>query len=130
MTMTYYVENETGMQALASAAGARFISVLEPNRYASDFKVKTDDLAYVDGTMSRHMPGLREMLPRFLKTLSDAQETLRARGIETLALSTVFRDKTGDIFTTSPGHYNGAGNRIVAERIAEAILRPDAALRP
>jgi hypothetical protein len=129
-TMAYYAENETGMAALANGAGARFISVVEPNRYASDFKTKTDDLAYVDGLMAAHVPGLREALPGLLRTLARTHGALGAKGIETLDLSAVFRDKTGDIFTTSPGHYNGTGSRIVAERIAEAILHPAAGAQP
>lgn len=126
-TMAYYLENQKAMAMLAAGAQARFISVVEPNRYASDFKIKSDDLAYVDESMATHMPGLKESLPGFLKTLSAAHADLAASGIETLDLSAVFRDKTGNIFTTSPGHFNGTGSKIVAERIAEVILRPQAA---
>jgi lysophospholipase L1-like esterase len=129
-TMDYYLANEAGMAALADKARARFISIVEPNRYASDFKIKADDLAYVDEGMSAHMPGLKESLPGFLKTLSAAHAGLAAKGIETLDLSAIFQDKTGNIFTTSPGHFNGTGSRIVAERIAEAILHPQAASQP
>jgi len=121
-TMRFYVENQLGMAELARAAHARFISIVEPNRYASEFKGKADDIAYVDGTMAAHMPGLQEKLPGFLETLSETHAGLAARGIETLDLSAVFRDKTGNIFTTSPGHFNGTGSRIVADRIAAAIL--------
>ena len=129
-TMAYYIANEIGMGQLASGIGSRFISVVEPNRYASDFEIKTQDLSYVDGTMATHVPGLQEILPRLLDTLSKAHAGLRTEGIGTLDLSSVFRDKTGDIFTTSPGHYNGTGSRIVAERIADTILHPEMALRP
>jgi lysophospholipase L1-like esterase len=129
-TMDYYLANEAAMAALADKAHARFISIVEPNRYASDFKTKADDLAYVDEGMSAHMPGLKESLPGFLKTLSAAHAGLAAKGIETLDLSAIFQDKTGNIFTTSPGHFNGTGSRIVAERIAEAILHPQAASQP
>ena len=126
-TMAYYLENQKAMAMLAAGAQARFISVVEPNRYASDFKVKSDDIAYVDAGMATHMPGLKESLPSLLKTLSAAHAGLAASGIETLDLSAVFQDKTGNIFTTSPGHFNGTGSKIVAERIAEAILHPQAA---
>ena len=129
-TMAYYIANEIGMGQLASGIGSRFISIVEPNRYASDFEIKTQDLSYVDGTMATHVPGLQEILPRLFDTLSKAHAGLRTEGIGTLDLSSVFRDKTGDIFTTSPGHYNGTGSRIVAERIADAILHPEMALRP
>ena len=128
--MAYYLDNQKGLAALAKDAQARFISIVEPNRYASDFKAKTEDLAYVDQGMAAHMPGLKESLPGFLKTLSAAHAALAGSGIETLDLSAVFQDKTGNIFTTSPGHFNGTGSRIVAERIAEAILHPQAASQP
>jgi lysophospholipase L1-like esterase len=129
-TMAYYLDNQKGLAALAKDAQARFISIVEPNRYASDFKTKTEDLVYVDRDMAAHMPGLKESLPGFLKMLSAAHATLAGSGIETLDLSAVFQDKTDNIFTTSPGHFNGTGSRIVAERIAEAILHPQAASQP
>ena len=56
--------------------------------------------------MAAHMPGLKESLPGFLKMLSAAHATLAGSGIETLDLSAVFQDKTDNIFTTSPGHFN------------------------
>ena len=82
--MAFYLANESAMAALAGKAHARFISIVESNRYASDFKTKADDLAYVDEGMSAHMPGLKESLPGFLKTLSAAHAGLAAKGIETL----------------------------------------------
>lgn len=121
-TMAYYLENQEAMEARAKDAGARFISIVEPNRYASDFKTKTEDLAYVDQGMAAHMVGLKEALPGLLGILSASHATLATRGIETLDLSAVFQDKTENIFTTSPGHFNGSGSRIVAQRIAEEIL--------
>jgi lysophospholipase L1-like esterase len=69
------------------------------------------------------MPGLSGILPQGLRALGDAQAKLRAEGIETLDLSAVFKDKTGNIFTTSTAHLNAEGSRVVAERIAQVILR-------
>jgi hypothetical protein len=129
-TMAYYLDNQKGMGGLAKGGRARFISIVEPNRHASDFKAKTEDLTYVDRGMAAHMPGLKEFLPGFLKTLSGDHAALAGSGIETLDLPAVFQDKTGNIFTTSPGHFNGTGSRIAAERIAEAILYPQTASQP
>jgi len=36
-----------------------------------------------------------------------------------LDLSAVFKDKTGNIFTTTTAHLNAEGSRVVAERIAQ-----------
>jgi lysophospholipase L1-like esterase len=129
-TLAYYLLNETGMADIAKGAHARFITIIEPNRYASEFKTKSDDVTYIDRLMAIHMPGLQEALPGLLAALSAAEASLGPRGIEALDLSAVFRDKTGNIFTTSPGHFNGTGSAIVAERIAEAILHPQAASQP
>ena len=57
------------------------------------------------------------------KAQTDFVKKLRAEGIETLDLSAVFKDKTGNIFTTSTAHLNAEGSRVVAERIAQVILR-------
>ncbi len=75
------------------------------------------------------MPGLAAILPEGLKALGEAQARLRAEGIETLDLSAVFKDKTGNVFTTSTAHLNATGSRIVAERIAQAILRQSPVLQ-
>ena len=69
------------------------------------------------------MPGLPAVLPVGLKALGEGLARLRSEGIETLDLSAVFKDKTGNVFTTTTAHLNATGTRIVAERIAQVILR-------
>src|SRR5215470_15590771 len=122
-TARVYEENQLAMAKLAAGVGARFITVLEPNRYGTAYTHGAPDLDYVARQTDGHMPGLSGLLPAGLKALGEAQTKLRAEGIETLDLSAVFKDKTGNIFTTSTAHLNAAGSRVVAERIAGAILR-------
>ncbi len=128
--LRHYVDNQIGMAQMAKKAGARFISILEPNMYASDTKDNSADVVYVNRQMDIHVPGMRQALPGIIPLQSAAQAGLAGKGIETLDLSAIFRDKTGNIFTSNPGHYNGTGSGIVAERIAGAILQPQAVPGP
>ena len=122
-TARVYAQNQMAMAKLAAGVGARFITELEPNSYGTSYTHKTPDLDYVARQTDGHMPGLSGVLPAGLKALGEAQAKLRAQGIATLDLSAVFKDKTGNIFTTTTAHLNAEGSRVVAERIAEVILR-------
>ncbi|HXU59179.1 MAG TPA: hypothetical protein VN710_10535 [Verrucomicrobiae bacterium] len=122
-TARIYEENQLAMAKLAAGVGARFLTVLEPNRYGTQYTHGATDLDFVARETDGHMPGLSGILPQGLRALGAAQAKLRAEGIETLDLSAVFKDKTGNIFTTSTAHLNAEGSRVVAERIAQVILR-------
>ncbi len=128
-TVRVYEANQAAMAKMAAGVGARFITVLEPNRYGTTYAHPAPDLDYVAQQTEGHMPGLAAILPEGLKALGEAQARLRAEGIETLDLSAVFKDKTGNVFTTSTAHLNATGSRIVAERIAQAILRQSPVLQ-
>ncbi|HEY2112468.1 MAG TPA: hypothetical protein VGH25_12145, partial [Dongiaceae bacterium] len=129
-TVAFWLDNELAMAKLAKDAGARFISVLEPNRYASSFSHPTDDLKFVDRQTDGHLPGLRPIIPKALAQLSAGSESLKAQGIETLDLSTIFKDKTQNLFTDGAGHFNSIGNAMVADRLTAAILATTAATQP
>jgi hypothetical protein len=122
-TARAYEENQLAMAKLAAGVGARFITVLEPNRYGTTYTHGAPDLDYVARQTDGHMPGLSGLPPEGLKALGETQAKLRAESIETLDLSAVFKDKTGNIFTTTTAHLNAEGSRVVAERIAWVILR-------
>ena len=129
-TVAFWLDNELAMAKLAKDAGARFISVLEPNRYASSFSHPTDDLKFVDRQTDGHLPGLRPIMPKALAQLSAGSDSLKSQGIETLDLSTIFKDKTQNLFTDGAGHFNSIGNAMVADRLAAAILATTAATQP
>jgi lysophospholipase L1-like esterase len=129
-TVAFWLDNEVAMAKLAKDAGARFISALEPNRYASSFSHPTDDLKFVDRQTDGHLPGLRPIMPKALAQLSAGSESLKAQGIETLDLSTIFKDKTQNLFTDGAGHFNSIGNAMVTDRLAAAILATTVTTQP
>jgi len=129
-TVDFYLANEIAMAKLAKDSGARFISVLEPNRYASSFSHPTEDLKFVDRQTDAHLPGLRGIMPKALAELSAGNASLKEQGIETLDLSTIFKDKTQNLFTDGAGHFNSIGNAMVADRLAAVILSSAAAAQP
>ena len=53
--------------------------------------------------------------------MTGALQGLKGEGIRTLNLSTIFRDKTEDIFVDCD-HFNAAGNALIADRLAAALL--------
>jgi lysophospholipase L1-like esterase len=125
-----YEENQMAMARLAAGVGARFLTVLEANRYGTTYTHHTPDLDFVEQETVGRMPGLAEILPVGLRALGQAQARLQAQGIATLDLSAVFKDKTGNVFTTSTAHLNAEGSRFVAERMAQALLSGSPAQAP
>jgi lysophospholipase L1-like esterase len=129
-TVAFYLDNEIAMARMAKEAGARFIAVLEPNRYGSSFSHPTDDLEFVDHQTDAHNPGLRAVMPKALGALSAGNASLKGEGLETLDLTTLFKDKTQNLFTDGAGHFNSIGNDMVADRLAAAILSGTAVAQP
>ncbi len=120
-TIDAYLKNQEDMKAAAAGAGARFVTVLQPSPYSTDYAHDGADIAYVDN-MARHAwPGFAELMRRYTPRLIAATKVLDGQGIEAVDLTAVFKDKTDSVFLDF-GHYNGVGNRIIAQRIAEAIL--------
>jgi hypothetical protein len=129
-TIDAYLKNQEDMKTAAAAAGARFVTALQPSPYSTDYAHDgadiAADIAYVDN-MARHAwPGFPELMRRYTPRLIDATRALDAKGIEAVDLTAIFKDKTGNVFLDF-GHYNGTGNRLIAQRIAEAILHGPAA---
>ena len=122
-TARIYEDNQRAMAKMTADHGGRFLAVLEPNRYGTQYDHPTPDLDFVARETDGRMPGLSGLLPGALKALGEGLARLRSEGIETLDLSAVFKDKTGNVFTTTTAHLNATGSRIVAERIAQVILR-------
>jgi len=129
-TVEFYLGNERAMAKIAKDGGFRFISVQEPNRYASPFSHPTEDLAFVDRQTDAHLPGLRGLMPKGLAELSAGSAQLRSEGIEAIDLSSLFKDKTQNLFTDGAGHFNSIGNSMVADRLAAAILASPTATQP
>ncbi|HZT18813.1 MAG TPA: hypothetical protein VFA23_05375 [Dongiaceae bacterium] len=127
-TIDVYLHNQAEMSAAASSVGARFITVLQPSPYSTDYIHKTPDLGYVDGLVRHNWPGLAELMTRYTRRWIEACRKLRSDGIEALDLSAVFKDKSDNIFLDF-GHYNSVGNRVIAQRIAETLLQHAGAAR-
>ena len=69
-------------------------------------------------------------MPKALAELSAGNASLKEQGIETLDLSTIFKDKTQNLFTDGAGHFNSIGNAMGADRLAAVILSSAAAAQP
>jgi lysophospholipase L1-like esterase len=121
-TAAAFGANERRLAELAGASGARFIAVLEPNLYTSTFNHPAEDVGYADQICSSRSPGLADAMRAAWPAMTAALADQRSRGTESLDLSQAFRDKTVDIFVDCD-HFNAVGNEILAERLADQILK-------
>jgi lysophospholipase L1-like esterase len=128
-TAKAWYDNQLAMARLCEAKGARFISVLQPSPYSSAFKHRTADIPYVRDLTDSEWPGLGTVAGDAQAALAKESAALRRNGVEAVDLSEGFRDKTEDVFIDI-GHLNGAGYRILASEIAEAVLHRASAAAP
>jgi hypothetical protein len=128
-TAKAWYASQLAMAALCKAKGARFISVLQPSPYSSAFSHPTADIPYVRDLTDSEWPGLGAVAGDAQAALAGESAALRRNGVEAIDLSQGFRDKTEDVFIDI-GHLNGAGHRILASQIAEAVLHPARAAAP
>jgi hypothetical protein len=125
-TSDIFHANLAAMGRMATASGARFLSVLLPTPFSTDYTHKTDDLAAATAETQAQLPGLAAVERRGQGALSNALAKLKGEGVETLDLSDALKDKTEDIFI-GQGHLNGTGSAMLADKIAAAVITPASA---
>jgi lysophospholipase L1-like esterase len=128
-TVGIYIDRHVAMAALAAGVGARYIAILEPNAYAAPFTHPTKDVISNMERSRLRKPGLPESLRAAAPALSQAVIELQAKGIDAVDLSGALHDKTEDIYYDM-GHFNSIGYKLVADRIAEAVLAHQPAATP
>lgn len=107
------------MHRLCAANGARYFHFLQPNQYVPGSKPMGEAerrLAVSAGSPFR-VPA-EEGYPR----LAREGEGLRAAGVAFHDLTGVFAEVEQPVYSDNCCHLNAAGNRLLAERIAAAIL--------
>ncbi len=109
---------------LCRGMGARYFHFLQPNQYVPGSK----PLSRVERTVaydaaSPYRAGVELGYPRLRKK----GEELRAQGVAFSDLSDLFRDTPDPVYVDTCCHLSDAGYRRLAEAIAEAIVRRDAA---
>jgi lysophospholipase L1-like esterase len=128
-TAGLYAENLEAMAKAATSAGSRFLAVLPPSPFSTDYDHKTDDLEFARAHTEAQMPKLAEVLQSGQAALSETLVKLKAAGIDTLDLSAALKAKIVDVFIDQ-GHLNATGYGMLADRIAQAVLAPAAASQP
>ncbi len=128
-TVQAWFDNQLAMAKLSQAKGIRFISILQPTPYSSPFDHPMPDIPYVRALTESEWPGLGAIAAGVQQDLSAESARLRNQGVEAIDLSDAFRGKTENVFV-DVGHLNAAGHRILANAMAQAILRPAAASNP
>lgn len=122
------------LRDLAEANGARYFHFLQPNQYVAGSKVFTEEekrLADVDAYAGQHFPyhpSVRNYKPAAqlgYPLLIENGAALRQRGVHFVDLTGIFADVRETIYRDACCHYNGNGNEIIAERMAQEIVRGD-----
>ena len=112
-----------GLDALAERYGFRYVHVLQPNQHVPDSKPLTpaeqelasdETMLYTDDARDFH-PLLRR-----------AGRALAESGIEFIDATEVFAPPPEPLYIDSCCHFNARGNEILAEWIADAMLRDHA----
>jgi hypothetical protein len=122
------------LRDLAEANGARYFHFLQPNQYVAGSKVFTEEekrFADVDGYTGQDFPfhpAVRNYKPIArlgYPLLIENGAALRQPGVHFVDLTGIFADVRETIYRDACCHYNGTGNEIIAERIAQEIARDD-----
>lgn len=121
-TVAAYIRNERAMAGLAKENGARFLLAVNPTLGSSDYSHPMADIAYATDLSNRLYPGQAELMRQLRPAVAGAVADLRDQGVAALNLSDLFRDKTEAVFVET-SHFNAAGNRMIADVIARAILQ-------
>jgi len=120
-TSDIFRSNLAAMAKAAEGGGAKFLAVLLPTPFSTDYAHQTDDLVSARSETDAQLPGLAAVERRGQGALSQALTKLKGEGVDVLDLSQALKDKTEDIFI-GQGHLNGTGSGMLAEKIAAAVL--------
>lgn len=106
------------MQAICTANGVRYLHVLQPNQY--DPGSKPLSRGERDSAFDAEGP-YKPVVELGYPLLREAGARLREDGIAFHDLSGIFAGNHETLYVDSCCHFNGEGNRIMAEAIAEAV---------
>jgi lysophospholipase L1-like esterase len=117
-TARIYEENLGQMAALAKTYGFRFVSILQPQAYYGEYRVRSDieNVPKYDGSTPDLGIAHRLAYPRMRETVRAA----RLKGISSFDLSLSLVDKDIEIFYDFC-HLNSSGNRLVAKAMLQAL---------
>jgi hypothetical protein len=106
------------MQALCDANGIRYLHCLQPNQYDPGSKpLSVTERREAFEEESPYRPLIEEGYPM----LRAAGEELRARGVAFHDMSLLFAGMGKTLYVDNCCHFNGDGNEILAEALAEAV---------
>ena len=105
---------------IARQYGARYLHLLQPNQYAAPGKPLSEEERRVAWRPDEGWPTRAKQGYPFLKAEAGA---LRAAGIAFYDLTDLFAEETATIYTDDCCHLNVRGNRLLAERLADILIR-------
>jgi hypothetical protein len=116
----YYAKYTRLQDQVLSANGVHDYYFLQPNQYAESSKTFSDEeranaLNYGDS----------EEITRRYRMLSERVRTLHDAGLPVFDLTPIYRDVADTVYVDSCCHVNELGNRILADRIADVIVREE-----
>ncbi|MFN0006554.1 MAG: hypothetical protein ACKVXR_01500 [Planctomycetota bacterium] len=116
--VTAWAQGSITMRGLCDARSIPYLHVLQPTLHDEGSKPLTEREIAGGAADPNWIEGVRKVYPR----LREAGEKLAARGIDYLDASRVFAGETNDLYYDTC-HFGQAGNVILAQPVAEALLR-------
>jgi lysophospholipase L1-like esterase len=114
--VTNWAQSSLSIDAMCRARGIAYLHVLQPNLHDEGSKPLTAEERRTGTAWPAWIEGAREGYPR----LRAQGAALREKGIHFVDGSMIFRDVTETLYYDA-GHFNEAGNVILARAIAAAL---------
>lgn len=108
------------MRELASASGARYYHLLQPNQYVPGSKPFTPEER---ATAYNDVSGYRPLVEEGYPILQREGEELARAGVRFVDLSMLFRDVSEPLYVDACCHFGQRGNEILGETLAAEIRR-------
>jgi len=113
-----WMRASVAMHGMASAHGAKYVHVLQPNQYFSqrEFDDEEREIAIVDD--HPYSEGVRLVYPLLVQRM----DGMRAQGVDVVSALDVLDDEPRRVYADSCCHFTDVGNDIVARFMAAAII--------
>lgn len=108
------------LQAIADFHGITYVHALQPNQYVAGSKPMTDEEA---GKAIDRLCMYCESVENGYALLQQRGAALRARGVNFVDLTDIFKEIETPLYIDTCCHVNRLGNELMAERVAQEILR-------
>jgi lysophospholipase L1-like esterase len=119
-----YFENMLVMQNLAKEHNFVFVALLQPYLLSATYPVGQNEMEEVSIAEGKTLPNIHIAFDLGYKALKRSIRDLQMQGVSAYDVTDIFAGKASSMFLDW-AHVNSVGNKLIAERMAEIILRSE-----